>query len=985
MGPDAHRGIEFPRSALKDADGTVDTRMMAYWRNNTRIAGGAIIRRVRSTRGLWGSLHWGPLLLYLGLLLAAAGPASAQYYFGKNKVQYSSFDWKVMTTEHFRLYFYEEESELAEIAGRSAEESYRMLAARFNHEIYSKIPLIIYSNPNFFVQTNITSTLLPENVAGFTEFIKGRVVVPFNGSFRDFDRVIRHELVHVFTLSKISRVEREYGRGSGIMPPLWFVEGLAECWSKPWDSEADLYVRDMVINGSLPSIAEFWTVEGSFFMYKLGESLCNFIQDQYGSDKLTAMFDNWWVGGRFEDIVFFTLGDDLKELSRKWAYALKKRYYPQLAALDLPDHDAIRLTEKQFAVRPVPVMLKNEDGRDERWVIFKANKVGYSGIYMMPADGNKKRSVTLLKGDRSTRYESLHLLTSGVDQFDNRLLVFSAKARERDVLYLYDLARRKVVARHKFTDLVGITSPKFSPDGTRVVFTGYRRSGYADLYLLDLVDGALTRLTDDIYNDQDPCFGYDGRSVIFSSDRGEEGYEGYLSLYRLTLADKDLTRLTRGRYHDRGATDSPDGSRIIFSSDRGSISAYNIFALDPDGNLSQLTRYITGAYDPRFDAQTGEIYFSAYLDRGYHVFKTRKAGPVPLPADSIPPVAGAWLPGKIDAATRAATVKYQTDYAFDIAQSAVAYDGVSGGLGGIQAAVSDVLGNNVFIFLLANTARTKDDLLSSFNGALTYVRRTSRFNFGLGAFHLYDEYYNDFDGYYYERLVGGVFSGSYPLSKFDRLESSIFVRYSDKDIYTLYSRRQALLATPTLSFISDNTLWESTGPLEGRRLNVTVGITHDFRSDQEFSRMVMADFRHYLRLRMLSCIASRFYAYQSTGIEPQRMYLGGSWSFRGYSRRHFYNRNILFNSEELRFPLINDFLVDFPVGSFRLRGIRGALFHDVGTAWDNQWHGWIGSFGASVRIALGYLVVLRFDFSRTHDFRSISDHTRTDFFFGWNF
>ncbi|NMC44010.1 MAG: hypothetical protein GYA46_08830, partial [candidate division Zixibacteria bacterium] len=76
--------------------------MMAYWRHNNRIAVGAIIRRVRSMSGKWGGLHRGSLLLFLGLLVAAGGPASAQYYFGKNKVQYSSFDWKVMTTEHFR-------------------------------------------------------------------------------------------------------------------------------------------------------------------------------------------------------------------------------------------------------------------------------------------------------------------------------------------------------------------------------------------------------------------------------------------------------------------------------------------------------------------------------------------------------------------------------------------------------------------------------------------------------------------------------------------------------------------------------------------------------------------------------------------------------------------------------------------------------------------------------------------------------------------
>ena len=39
------------------------------------------------------------------LLLLAPGLLSAQY-FGRNKVQYSSFDFKVIQTEHFDVYYY---------------------------------------------------------------------------------------------------------------------------------------------------------------------------------------------------------------------------------------------------------------------------------------------------------------------------------------------------------------------------------------------------------------------------------------------------------------------------------------------------------------------------------------------------------------------------------------------------------------------------------------------------------------------------------------------------------------------------------------------------------------------------------------------------------------------------------------------------------------------------------------------------------------
>ena len=86
----------------------------------------------------------------LVILLCLPGGAYGQFYFGKNKVQYTRFDWQVMTTDHFRIYFYAEETELARIAAGVAENSYRELAVKFNHEIANKIPLIIYSSPGYF-------------------------------------------------------------------------------------------------------------------------------------------------------------------------------------------------------------------------------------------------------------------------------------------------------------------------------------------------------------------------------------------------------------------------------------------------------------------------------------------------------------------------------------------------------------------------------------------------------------------------------------------------------------------------------------------------------------------------------------------------------------------------------------------------------------------------------------------------------------------
>ena len=156
-----------------------------------------------------------------------------------------------MRTEHFNIYFYPEEVEVAEIGALMAEESYIFLERKFSHTVQRRIPLIFYSSPIHFQMTNTIPGLLPEGVAGFTEFIKGRVVLPHNGSFAYFRRVIRHELVHVFTMDKIRTVLKNHRASTFHGPPLWFSEGLAEHWSGDVDSQADMIIKDAVFSENL--------------------------------------------------------------------------------------------------------------------------------------------------------------------------------------------------------------------------------------------------------------------------------------------------------------------------------------------------------------------------------------------------------------------------------------------------------------------------------------------------------------------------------------------------------------------------------------------------------------------------------------------------------------------------------------------------------------------------------------------------------------
>jgi hypothetical protein len=793
--------------------------------------------------------------------------------------------------------------------------------------------------------------------------------------------VIVHELVHVFTISKLQAETSRQRMFRASYPPLWFTEGIAEHWSEEWDTEADMILRDMVINGTLMPIDQFWQVNGTYFMYKLGQSVCQFISEYYGPEKLALLFDNWTKGRDFEDVVYWTLGDKLKDVSKKWEYHLKKKYFPEIEDYGLPKMESEQLTFDGYSVKGVPIMWDDGDGLRE-WVVFMSYRRGYTGIYMKPRESNGHDLKCLVKGERSSRFESLHLLRSGIDVTPSGLIAFSSKSKEQDVIYIYSMREDRITGEYRLDDLIAARSPRFSPDGRKLVFSGIKKSGYTDLYLLDLSSGEFQAVTDDIYYDVDPCFTQDGGSVVFASDRARTGQDGATNLFEISVAGGEPRQLTWGDYRDQ--TPDVTSRGMYFTSDRK--GSFNLFLLDSTGAMTLQSTYVTGAFDPRLTSDGTHLIYSGYQDMQFKVYQMElvpEPQPVAHARESDSSVA--WKPARIDTLYSRTSVRYDTDYSFDIAQSAIAYDPIYGSSGGLQASFSDILGNHAVYFLLTNTAETKDDFLESFNFGITYVNREKRMNWGFGAFHLYDEYYNDEDQYFYERQAGGIGFISYPVSKFSRVDLSSYVRYDKKDRRYGLPDREGLLASTFVSWVYDNAIWDISGPIEGRRYNLTVGMTQSISDGRAWNRIGLVDLRHYFRLGRSSAFANRLFGYYSGGLEPRRVYFGGSWNFRGYDRREFYTRKILFASNELRFPLIDALLIGFPIGGMDFRAIRGALFFDVGSAWENEFDQFIGSYGFGFRVSLGYLILLRFDFAKTTDFHTSSPSFDFDFFFGWNF
>jgi hypothetical protein len=218
--------------------------------------------------------------LVTSLVLAGCATSAAHaQYFGRNKVQYQAFNFQVLKTQHFDVYFYPEEQPASVQAARMAERWYTRLSGIFGDSLNGRQPLILYASPTQFQQTNAIEGELGEGTGGVTESFKRRVVLPFAASLAETDHVLGHEMVHAFQYDIT-------GRGMSSAPgaaalPLWFIEGMAEYLSiGPQDNFTGMWMRDAVLRNELPTIRKM--DDYKYFPYRWGHAFWAYVASRYG-------------------------------------------------------------------------------------------------------------------------------------------------------------------------------------------------------------------------------------------------------------------------------------------------------------------------------------------------------------------------------------------------------------------------------------------------------------------------------------------------------------------------------------------------------------------------------------------------------------------------------------------------------------------------------------------------------------------------------
>lgn len=832
--------------------------------------------------------------------LHVAGVAEAQQ-FGRNQVRHRTFDFRVLETEHFEIFYYTEATDAVRLAARMAERWHVRLTQVLAHDLQGVQPLILYAAPGHFQQTNVVDAAIGEGVGGLTESLRRRIVMPFVGDLGETDHVLGHELVHAFQFDMIGA--RAW--------PLWFMEGMAEYLSiGSVDSHTAVWMRDAAIADRLPSIEDLNNPR--FFPYRYGQALFAYIGQRYGDQAIATMMRHLGAPatraiegagparGPIEVVgdpiraMELALGVDRRTLTQQWHESIRATMLPPVKGHNATPGDALIEPRTEFEMNVGPVL--SPDG-SRLALLTSRNRMSIDLVVADAATGQIQRTLIRTAGD--PHMDSLQFIHSaGTWDPSGQRVAIAAMRRGRPVLAIVnaDTGRReRDVALPNLDEAI---QPAWSPDGSQIAFSGLR-AGLSDLYLVSVESGEIRQLTKDAFAERQPAWSPDGRSLVFVTDRFSGTMEtvsfGADELATIDLATSQVSRLGGFAGAQNGSPQwTKHGIHFVANPD----GVPDVYRLDPaTGARTRLTRSVTGvtgitSSSPALSVARSAERLAFALHRGtYEIRKIEGSGltagePAPtqatLAAARLAPASAE--PTSVDRLIANATLGLPTDplpesvpfrprLALDfVGQEFNVSTGGTGPFlsGGIGFVFSDMLGNHVVEALVQSNSEFRDT-----GGRVGYLNRGGRWNWGAFVQRVpavsggVARGVVDIDGQpvlveqeIRDRQIGHQVQGvlEFPLSRIQRWDFGAGISHFtfDRRIRTnVFNQNGQLvqqneenfpLSDPlqlwqaTTAFVTDTARFGATGPLMGHRSRFEVSPTF---GDLEYTSLAL-DARHYV-------------------------------------------------------------------------------------------------------------------------------------------
>jgi Tol biopolymer transport system component len=460
------------------------------------------------------------LLTVLCLLTGAALQAQpGQDPFGKSRIQYKDFDWKLYSTPNFNVYFYQGGESTAKNAAEYAEKEIKRITSLIGYYPYSKVTLILYNSSADLKQSNIGLYRDQFQTGNETLFQKNKLELAFHGTQTEFKRDLSYKLTQLLLGDMMYGGSLKEALQSSYLLrlPDWFVSGVAAYTAEGWSMRMDNYIRDILAKETNPKPEQLFSRNPEL----AGQSVWNYVAERYGYNSIQNILNLTRITRDIEIGITSSLNISYSRFLQDWQnYYAQINRRPEDPFVSMPNENRLFRKNKDDLKYTEPVL--NPDGS----LLAYAEKE--NGVYkIIVHDLQSKSSRVVWKGGHKTLDQPTDHNTPVLAWRSNGQLAFVENRRGK--VMLRQVSSRRIRSRIAVLDdmrtpavelsqFSQVRDMSFSDDGKLILMSAVK-DGQTDIYLLQGNGRLQGQLTNDIYDDLSPVFLKDNKGVVFSSNR----------------------------------------------------------------------------------------------------------------------------------------------------------------------------------------------------------------------------------------------------------------------------------------------------------------------------------------------------------------------------------------------------------------------------------------------------------------------------------